>query len=212
MHSIPKNERVASPQALMRRAVLAAIVLAGLGGCAIAGKDVAADLGGIPAGKGIAVFSTSADELSLSFSTRLMLVEAASQKKYDKVVIFMDAKLGVTYNFPETNTAVRSLTLPAGDYYLVPVSGNPMMRTIKTPVFRFTVAPGSVQYLGTVRIAQARLTLESDHRARDLDFFLGKNPALRSAPVETSPLAFDRYLAPGGDQFEIKGTIWDVPQ
>ncbi len=219
MRSIPDKDDFVSgaaarfPRRAMRRAFTSTLVALALGGCAIAGKDAATGLAGVPPGKGIAVFSTSADELSLSFSTRLMLVEGASQKKYDKVVIFMDAKLGLTYTYPETNTTVRSLTLPAGDYYLVAVPGNPMMRTVKTPVFKFSVAPGSVQYLGTVHLGQSRLTLQADHRDRDMAYFLDKNPALRGVPVAASPFSVDRYLAPeSGDTFEIKGTIWDAPQ
>lgn len=195
-----------------RRIAALALALAALGGCAIAGKEVAAGLIGVPPGKGIVVFSTGADDLSLSFSTRLMLVDGATHMKYDKVVIFMDAKLGLTYTFPETNSTVRSLTLPAGDYNLMPVPGNPMFRTVAAPVFKFTVAPGVVEYVGGVHLGHARLTVDNGHRQRDMDYFLAQNPALATAPVVASPMVVDRYLAPGSDAtFEIKGTLWDSP-
>jgi hypothetical protein len=219
MSLFPENDAnlraTAVPSSLqrgLRRIAAAVLTLAALGGCAIAGKDVAAGVAGVPPGKGIAVFSTGADELSLSFSTRLMLVDGATHMKYDKVVIFMDPKLGLTYTFPETNSAVRSLTLPAGDYYLVPVPGNPMFYTTAAPIFKFTVAPGVVDYVGGVHVGHARLTVDNSHRQRDMDYFLGKNPALANAPVEESLIVVDRYeTRDSADKFEIRGTIWDAP-
>ena len=219
MPHLPRNDTdihlAAAPSSArrgQRRVAAAVLALAALGGCAIAGKDVAAGVAGVPPGKGIAVFSTSADELSLSFSTRLMLVDGATHMKYDKVVIFLDPKLGLTYTFPETNGAVRSLTLPAGDYYLVPAPGNPMFYTTAAPIFRFTVAPGVVDYVGGLHLGHARLTIDNSHRQRDMAYFLGKNPALANAPVVESLIVVDRYeTRESADKFEIKGTIWDAP-
>jgi hypothetical protein len=184
-----------------------------LGGCAIAGKGVATNLESVPPSKGVVVFSTSADELSASFAWRLMLVEGESRKKYDKVVIFLNAKLAAAPTFAEQNSVVRTLTLPPGDYYFVPVPVNPALDLVRTPVYRFSVVAGAVEYIGTVHLEQQRLTVEQSHFDRDVEFFKQKNPTLRDVKVQASTMAVDRYLSrESGAGFEIKGIIWDAPQ
>ena len=180
-------------------------------GCTTVGKDVTANQKAVPSGRGIVVFSTSADDISFAFPTKMILVEGESLKKYDKFVIFIDSK--TTPSFSEQNTHVRSLTLKPGRYYLVPLPGNPAMRVVKTPVYTSSVNAGEIEYVGNVLLKTGSLLLSPNARDRDVRYFLERNPSLQGIDVKTRTMTVDRYISPDGDvRFDIKGIIWEAPE
>lgn len=190
--------------------ILAAFLV--LSGCTTVGRGVATEMPNIPPGKGIVIFSTSSAETSLSFPWKMTLVDGASKKRFDKVIIFIDAKTAAP-TFSARNTIVRSLTLNAGTYYLVPLPGNPAMRVVNTPIYTFSVEEGRIQYAGNVMLGNQGLSIATDGRERDVNFFMVKNPSLKSMPVVTRSMTVDSYIAPGNrNQFAIEGVIWEAPQ
>lgn len=193
---------------MKRLLLLAALFLCA---CTIAGKGVVSDVSAVAPGKGLVIFSTGAAQTSIPFSTRLMLVEGASMKRYDKVAISIDYPFAS--NFPDMHGHVRTLTLGPGKYYLLPVAGNPAMRTLKTPIYSFEVKPDTIEYIGDIYLDGNTLSLRPDFRERDISYFLDRNPALKSHVIETDPIRLDRYLE-GGDAnpFKVEGVIWEAPQ
>jgi hypothetical protein len=188
-------------------AILAITLAAALAGCTTVGGGVSENLKTIPPGKGIALFSTSADQTSLSFSTYLTLVEGSSFRKYDKVIINIDYPL-FSSHFGNLHGHARSLVLPAGDYYFRPSSGNPYFIVTEAPIYKFKVSEGHISYLGNVHLSGNHLQFSTNFYDRDVAFFQRKNPDLSTVSITRSPLE----NGPKFSEFRISGIIWDAPQ
>lgn len=207
-----QGEFVEDRGVLQKLHVLILAVFLVLSGCTTVGRGVATSMSNVPPGKGIVIFSTSSAETSLSFPWKMTLVDGASRKRFDKVIIFIDAKTAAP-TFSARNTIVRSLTLNAGTYYLVPLPGNPAMRVVNTPIYTFSVEGGQIQYIGNVMLGNHGLSVATDGRDRDIDFFMAKNPSLKATSVVTRSMTVDSYIAPGSrNPFAIDGVIWEAPQ
>jgi hypothetical protein len=175
-----------------------------LSGCATVG-GMPENLASVPPGKGLALFSTGAAQTNLSFSTSLALVEGASRKKYDKVIINLDYPF--SSNFPNEHGHVRILALPEGDYYLMPSSGNPYFVTTHAPVYRFKVVTGRITYIGNFHLAGNLLSWSGSKFQRDVDYFLKKNPNLSDSRIDVQKVE----VASDVSKFPTKGIIWDAP-
>ncbi len=176
-------------------------------GCATAG-GMAENLSSIPQGKGLVLFSTGADKTNLSQSTTLKLVEGASRKRYDKVMINIDYPFAS--NFPNEHGHVRTLALPEGDYYLLTDSGNPFVVMTKGPVYKFKVINGRITYIGNFRLTGNQLLWSSSESKykRDVDYFRQKNPNLSGIRIDTQSVE----KAPEDvSKFRTNGIIWDLP-
>ena len=114
--------------------------------CTTTGHSGLENLKSIPEGKGVLLFSTGASKTNLSFSTGLSLVNGKTHKKYDGVVINIDYPF--PSNFKTEHGHVVTLVLPAGEYYLIPRSGNPAFVMKNAPVYGFNVINGKVCYIG----------------------------------------------------------------
>jgi hypothetical protein len=80
------------------------------------------------------------------------------------------------------------------------------------PVFEFSIKRGEIPYLGNLSLSGGAVTGSLDFERRDLEFFLSKNSALRSADITTRQLTQSSYFVSGEENsFHIKGTIWGVP-
>lgn len=182
-----------------------------LAGCATVGTNVASDIAGVPADKGVVIFSTGAEQTNFSFSTALWLVDGESLKRYDKVIINLDYPF--SSHFPGTHVHVRSLTLKPGLYYLVPVPGNPFFRTTRAPIYAFKALPGRVTYIGSVSLKNRSLLVTAAEQERDMSYFLARNPKLRGESIKTELMTVDRYIHPDTPTpLEVKGIIWEAPQ
>jgi hypothetical protein len=183
------------------------LLLTCLLGCATAGGMVE-NVQSIPQGKGLVLFSTGAYQTNLSQSTTLKLVEGASRKRYDKVMINIDYPFAS--NFPNEHGHVRALALPAGDYYLLPDSGNPYVVMKKGAVYKFKVINGHITYIGNFYLSGNLLSWsfsESKYK-RDVNYFLLKNPNLSGGRIESQRVE----IAPEDvSEFRTKGIIWDLP-
>jgi hypothetical protein len=188
-------------------AVLLVIVLVG---CATVGSKVGQNMTEIPKGKGIVLFSTGADKTNLAFSTGLRLVQAESRKVYDKVIVNIDYPF--TSDFPDRHGHVRSLTLPAGRYFLIPKSGNPAFCLTSYPTYEFSVEPGGITYIGSFQISANRLKWDATSQNRDIDYFLRKNPALVTHTIEKQSVNIGTVQIDNCDSNTfMRGIIWDSP-
>jgi hypothetical protein len=174
-------------------------------GCATTGHTIAENLASVPHGKGLVLFSTSADKTNLSFSTGLTLVEGASRKKYDKVIINLDYPF--SSDFPNEHGHVRTLALPEGEYYFLPRSGNPYFVMTKAPVYKFKVTNSRITYIGNFHLSGNLLSWSGSQYRRDVDYFVQKNPAMANVSAEPQRIE----VVSDVPQFEVKGIIWDVP-
>jgi hypothetical protein len=189
----------------IRQCCLLVLLGSSLLGCATTGNTIAENLISVPHGKGLVLFSTGAAKTNLSFSTCLTLVEGTSQKKYDKVIINIDYP--VSSYFPNEHGHVRTLALSEGEYYLLPRSGNPDFVMTKSPVYKFRVANNRITYIGNFQLYGNLLSWSESKYRRDVDYFVQKNPAMASIPVEPQKIEIVSDVS----QFKIKGIIWDVP-
>lgn len=180
------------------------LLLACLLGCATIG-GMSENLTSVPPGKGLVLFSTGADKTNLSFSTSLTLVEGASRKRYDKVIINIDYPF--SSNFPNEHGHVRTLALPEGDYYLMPSSGNPYFVITKAPVYRFKIINGRITYIGNFHLSGSVLSWSESKYKRDADYFLIKNPNLSGSRIDLQRVE----VASDVSQFKTRGIIWDLP-
>lgn len=188
-----------------------ALILAVLAGCTTVGKTVVQDMPDIPAGKGVVLFSTGADATNLSFSTGLTLVQAETMKRYDKVAISLDYPFAS--DFPDSHGHVRSLTLPQGDYFLMPRSGNGRFCLVKYPMYRFAVPAGAISYIGSFQLAAGKLSIIRTNQQRDIQTFHRKNPALKSQGVTFQQVVVGRESFNSCEEnHSIKGVIWEAPQ
>ena len=194
----------------MRKIVFSVVTLA-FAGCTTVGQGIATDIAEVPSDKGIVVFSTGADQTNVSFSTNLMLVDGASYKRYEKVLVNIDYPF--PSQFPGEHGHVRSLSLKPGSYYLVPAPGNPFFVSTKAPIYTFSVTSGVVTYVGSLSLKSHVLTIDQSHQERDIRYFLDRNPKIRPDQVTTAVMRIYGYVSPGSPPpFEIKGTIWDAPE
>ncbi len=174
-------------------------------GCATAG-NIAENLTSVPEGKGLVLFSTGADTTNFAKSTSLALVQGTSLKKYDKVIINIDYPF--SSNFPNEHGHVRTLSLPEGDYYLMPSSVNPYFVTTRAPVFKFRATKDHITYIGNFHLSATPSLSWSDSKyKRDVDYFLQKNPNLTSIRIDIK----NPEPASNVSQFKTKGIIWDLP-
>lgn len=199
----------------MRTRSTPSIVIIGLAvltsvGCTTVGHGVATNLAAIPRDRALVLFSTGASDTSVAEATSLRLVEGVSLRQYDRVAIIIDAPY--TSDFADEHGHVRTLSLPAGKYYLVPHAVNPFSAITRAPVFVFEARSGEIAYLGNVFLDGNRFIVSGRYQQRDIDFFLTKNPLLKSTDLVIQPLRFaTRDDMPTSDDFVIKGTIWGVP-
>lgn len=178
-----------------------------LAACTTVGKDAMQNLQSIPPGKGIALFSTSANQTSVSSSSRLVLVEGSTLKEYDKVIISIDYPF-FTSHFADVHGFLISLVLPPGDYYLKPAPGNPYLIVTQAPVYKFTVLPDKISYVGNIHLAHPHLRHSMDFSARDISVFQKNNPSISSIAIERHPLE----VGPKFSDFHTKGIIWEAPR
>jgi hypothetical protein len=209
---IPQMRIQKAIRVITNRTLVFVIVL--LSACTTVGSDVSQNASSISPEKGIVIFSTSSEETSLSFSWRMGLVEGETQKIFDKVAILLDSKSGPPASFTDRNTHVRSLNLKAGKYYFYPLPNNPFFKVSRTPIFSFTVEAGVITYIGNVLLAnQSGLSIVSTYRDRDVNYYMERNPLMRTVDTKTGIMVTDRYLSPeSGARFKINGTIWDAPK
>jgi hypothetical protein len=164
----------------------------------------------VPSDKGVVVFSTSADSTSSVASIGLYLVQAATRKRYDRVVINIDYPF--KSHFPSEHAHVRSLTLPAGDYYFIPYGDNAIFCLVKYPTYGFSVEAGSIAYLGAFRLSSNALTVSSYRRERDVAYFVDRNPSLRSEEIKPEALVIgDRSVDSCDADESVDGIIWNLP-
>jgi hypothetical protein len=193
----------------MKAAIL--LMLAVLAGCTTVGRSVVQDMPEIPPGKGVVLFSTGADATNLSFSTGLRLVQAETMKRYDKVAITIDYPFAS--DFPDSHGHVRSLTLPQGNYFLVPRSGNGFFCLVKYPMYRFTVRAGAISYIGSFQLSSRKLSIIRTYQQRDIQVFYRRNPALKSQAVVFQQVVIGRESFNSCEENNsIKGVIWEAPQ
>lgn len=177
-------------------------------GCATTGAGVVENSQGPKDGRGIALFSTSANSTSLSFAVALTLVNGESLKKYDKVIIQINSKFQKS-SFPNVHSTVRTLELPAGTYCLMGSEINPYFATSQSPIYKFEVISGQVQYIGNIYFTGTSLNWSLDYKDRDIDFFRSKNPGLGRKQIGTQDIRTD--LQYQDFRKGIKGIIWGVP-
>ncbi|MES2947632.1 MAG: hypothetical protein V4858_03730 [Pseudomonadota bacterium] len=159
-------------------------IVAILSGCTAVAPKIAADMQALPVERGVVLFSTGADKTRRAYYTGLTLLKAGSQKMYDKAFITIDYPL--PSHFPTEHAHVRTLRLPAGDYYLVPNGGNPheCLGSKQFPTYRFTVTNGSVSYIGSFQIAANQLKPTGSNMRRDVQYFKDKNPKLSTQKID----------------------------
>lgn len=192
----------------MKNIILLSFIV--LCGCTSTGSKVAENTTVIPADRGIVLFSTGADKTNRSFSTGLNLVQAETRKRYDRVIINIDYPF--TSNFASEHGHVRTLTLPEGDYFLVPNSGNPAFCLTKYPTFRFTVKRGVITYIGSFQLSSNHLVQSNLNQQRDVQYFRKKNPGLASQDIffQNLIVSAEKFDICAGSSF-VKGIIWELP-
>jgi len=188
--------------------LLFACVLLIVAGCATTGAEVAENFQKPQVGRGIVVFSTSADSTSLSSPVALTLVNGENLKSYDKVIIQVNGNFQKS-SFPNIHSTVKALELPAGTYYLLGKGINPYLVTTKSPVFKFEITSGKVQYIGNIYFTGAALNWSLNYKDRDIDFFREKNRELNLEQIGTQDI---RTNIQHQDFIKgLNGIIWSVP-
>jgi hypothetical protein len=165
----------------------------------------------IPQGRGVVIFSTGAAETSLSASTFVALVDGATHQKFGRVSINIDYPFAS--DFPSEHANVRSFTLPAGEYYLVPNGGGLYLCVYDYPVYKFVVKNAAISYVGNIYKSAYGLNWSDKYASRDIDFFKAKNKNLNSDSIEIQKVEKNQHHSASGscagsDDF-IKGTNWD---
>jgi hypothetical protein len=182
----------------MKKLFVVALALLVCSCTATVGRDVSKDMTSIPTGKGVVVFSTAAFDPSSDFtnSTSLHLVEGPSRKVYDKVIVPINSQFN-SYDFPNESGKVRSLTLPEGYYYFVPIPNSTYACAIDMPIYRFSVKSDSISYIGNFLLTSGapaltalgkieravHISLSDTPMRRDVDFFLRSNPSLKKYSI-----------------------------
>lgn len=174
-------------------------------GCATIGQGIDVNMTSIPKGKGVVLFSTEAQKTSASMSTSLSLVNGISRHKYGNVIVIIDAPFHS--DFPGRHGNVRTLTLPAGEYYFVPSCVNPFMYMAKAPVYKFEVKAGTLEYIGNFSIVGNQLHWSNATFPRDLAFFKAKNPKLAEMWIDIGNV----YYAGNVANFKMNGMTSDLP-
>lgn len=180
--------------------------------CASQGGAYVRDMESIPKEKGIVILSTGAEKTNLSSSTRLILVNGESHKKYDSVLINFDYPFPSDFEGEHGN--LRSLALPEGWYYLYPEVV--ATRTERAPLYRFRVKRGEIEYIGNLslryRQSGREIHFSSAQRLRDIDLFLSKNRMISRNEIQTHYMEFDsEFSVKDPDGFKIKGVIFGQP-
>jgi hypothetical protein len=152
----------------------------------------------------LVLFSTGADKSRLTYRSSLRLVEGASRKMHDKVIVNIDYPFESA--FPDEHGHVRTLVLPTGEYFLVPET--PFAAAVPVrPVFRFTVRSGAATYIGNFSLSDNRLSWSASKFLRDRDYFIQKNAAMKEGSIEpqTAEIVSDTST------FVVRGILWGVP-
>jgi len=183
-----------------------------LAACASQGGTYVRDMRSIPEGKGVVILSTGAEKTNRLSSTKLVLVNGESHKKYDSVLINFDYPFPSDFDGEHGN--LRSITLPEGWYYLYPEVV--ATRTERAPLYKFYVKRGEVEYIGNLSLRYGKYGREvhfsSAHRFRDVDLFSSKNKAISRNEIKTHYMEFDsEFSAKDPDGFKIKGIIFGQP-
>lgn len=174
-------------------------------GCTTIGHDVTKGIEKIEPGRGIVLFSTGALETSIANSTQLRLVNGDSLKWYDRVMLDID--FPKTFHFKEVNGQVRSLELPAGEYYFTVASGNPYLDMVKAPVYKFMVKEKEISYIGEYFVSGNHIIWSTDQLKRDMSFFIANNPSLAEVPVNVQNTTTDILH----EDFQTNGIIFSMP-
>ncbi|BEV72965.1 hypothetical protein THUN1379_24470 [Paludibacterium sp. THUN1379] len=160
----------------------------------------------ITKGKGVVVFSTESQKTSAAMCTSLSLVNGSNRKKYDGVTIVIDSPFDKS-DFSGFHGNVRALTLPAGEYYLLPNILNPYFITTKAPVYKFYVHEGVIEYIGNFKLSNRNLNWSGAEYNRDYGVIRQNNPGLSGVQVRQSMA----YYAGDLSKFELRGIIWGAP-
>ncbi len=139
----------------------------------------------VPAGQGLAVFSTGSQETSFLSPTALDLRAAGSGSPYrGGLAINLDFSRDPA-DFQDEHGQVRMVALEPGDYCLYPVVRGAVFHEYKSepPEFAFRVRAGTVSYLGSIFLAGGSLSVR-DRRDRDLALVRAQNPGLRDVDVQ----------------------------
>ena len=108
-------------------------------------------------------------------------------------------------DFTDHQGFVSALDVPAGNYELYPVFGNPLSKPIQVPYVKFTVTAGEGIYLGEYFMDRSCSIFRDhgtfrDRAERDLAFVREKNPGLANIVFKTHIAEhFDGYVVGGPD-------------
>jgi hypothetical protein len=173
----------------MRKLLPLAIVLT-LGGCGIATNRYAPNMATdavVPAGSGVIVLSTGAPTKCVTVSTYLKLLpEGASDRAEEITRVSVDAYI-LKSDFADHQGNLHVLPVPAGSYYFVPRTDNPVIRAVTQPKTTFSVAAGETVYLGEYYMSQAcALSTQyevRDEMTRDMGLLKSKDPHFDTSKV-----------------------------
>lgn len=172
---------------MIRRAAIPATLLL-LTACPMR-TGIDRNLTAVPPAKGIVLFSTGADDTSLTAAIGLNVVtsrsaalSATSPRLAGATDIVVNGSMSKS-DFPYEHGNIRMLELDPGDYCFQPVSQNAALILKNAPYIAFRVKEGSVSYVGSVHKTAQRTFEVRDRQQRDLALFLEKNPSLKSQPI-----------------------------
>lgn len=147
-------------------------------------------------GKGVAVFSTGANDGSYVSVVALKLtsVKRSGDTSDSETDIFMNRGYD-TSDFKDEHGQVRMAVLDEGIYCFFPKHTNPYMRLTGIPHFAFRVKPGKVSYIGSIYMNGLAFSVR-DRQQRDMDAALAAHPELATLPVEVRPAAMRSKCSP----------------
>lgn len=177
-----------------------------ISGCTTFGDGVSENIPELKNGRGLVVFSTTAFEVSTFFPVGLTLVNGENHKRYDKVVLLINSSAQKS-SFSNIHSTVRALELPIGKYYLIGWHPNPYETTTKSPVFEFEVSDKNITYIGNIYYNGSEIVWSANHKARDLAFFLSKNPSFSNENIEDQDITTEISFK----NFRVKGIIFSAP-
>lgn len=172
----------------MRVTLLLVTILAG---CANYGRVMHQGLAQPPAGRGIVVFSTGSTRPNIANATSLTVMDSTTRKERGTGVV-LEGGLRPS-DFEGQHGNVRSLMLDEGTYYFGITAVNPYYCIGARPLYRFRVKRGELIYLGSFLVdGSSLLHLSTEHRERDLRFFVQRNPALANVEIRPQPVELSR--------------------
>ncbi|MGC3982421.1 MAG: hypothetical protein QM808_14320 [Steroidobacteraceae bacterium] len=171
----------------------------GLSGCATPMKGIRdVDINELGADQALLVLSTAADETCVSFSSAILLREAAKGSTPAKnVAVYQLNNKFVKSDFQDEYGKVWATVLPPGEYDFALSAINPFMTYSKDetdsngrydPAITkaFSLSPRSVKYVGEIHSDGCGSVLihVRDRRQRDIKFLSTTEPKLASKEIE----------------------------